>query len=128
MTLTLDHALPPVLIDRVQVQQVIINLARNAVQAMNSAEIADCQLILLSGKSDSDNKVFVEVSDTGPGLPEEDLERLFDPFFSRKSDGLGLGLSISRTLVESHGGKLSVQQNPDTGLTFRFTLPTVTSG
>jgi len=67
------------------------------------------------------------VTDTGPGMSVEDLERLFDPFFSRKPDGLGLGLSISRTIVDAHGGRLTVKKNDGTGLTFRLTLPTCDS-
>ncbi len=121
--MALGNDLPKAIIDRVQVQQVIINLAQNAVQAMTNAKSSERRLLLCTGQCDDSEQVFVEVSDTGPGLPQEDLERLFDPFFSRKPDGLGLGLSISRTIVESHSGKLTVSKNEETGLTFRFTLP-----
>lgn len=121
ISLELDEDLPTIKVDRVQIQQVVLNLARNAVHAMHDLEDADRELLLRAG-SEADI-VFVEVSDTGPGMSVDDLERLFDPFFSRKEDGLGLGLSISRTIVEAHGGKLSVKKNPLTGLTFRFTLP-----
>jgi C4-dicarboxylate-specific signal transduction histidine kinase len=119
--LDLDEALPRVSIDRVQIQQVILNLARNAVQAMSSLDADHRELLLRTGTSD--DMVFVEVADTGPGMSVEDLERLFDPFFSRKPDGLGLGLSISRTIVDAHGGRLTVKKNDLTGLTFRLTLP-----
>lgn len=121
ISLELAESLPRVSVDRVQFQQVIINLARNAVHAMSDLDDADRELLLRTGTCGND--IFVEVSDTGPGMSVEDLERLFDPFFSRKKDGLGLGLSISRTIVEAHGGKLTVRKNPLTGLTFRFTLP-----
>lgn len=113
--------LPLVMADRVQIQQVILNLARNAVQAMHKLEDADRELLLRTGVSDG--MVYTEVSDTGPGTSIDDLDRMFDPFFSRKPDGLGLGLSISRTIVEAHGGKLTVCKNDLTGLTFRLTLP-----
>lgn len=130
--LAFDKDLPKIQIDRIQIQQVIINLARNASQAMDNTESDQRRLTLRTGKSQtgkshtgkSTNTIFVEVSDTGPGLAPEDLERLFDPFFTRKEDGLGLGLSISRSIVESHGGKLTVSQNGQHGLTFRFELPT----
>ena len=101
----------------------ILNLAGNAVQAMDNAESSERRLTVRTGLTDSRKAAYVEVSDTGPGLPQEDLERLFDPFFSRKEGGLGLGLSISRKIVESHGGRLSVSENARHGLTFRFTLP-----
>lgn len=118
----LDPSLPKIRIDRIQIQQVILNLAQNAVQAMDASASERRELTLRTGSQH--HHLVVEVEDTGPGLAPEDLERLFDPFFSRKRDGLGLGLSISRTIVESHGGKLSVAQNGHGGLTFRFVLPT----
>ena len=123
VSLELDTALSDVQIDRIQIQQVILNLAGNAVQAMDNAESSERRLTVRTGLTDSRKAAYVEVSDTGPGLPQEDLERLFDPFFSRKEGGLGLGLSISRKIVESHGGRLSVSENARHGLTFRFTLP-----
>ncbi|MEO2015025.1 MAG: ATP-binding protein [Fuerstiella sp.] len=122
ISLDLDESLPRVMVDRVQIQQVILNLARNAVQAMSSLEADHRELLLRTGSADE--VVFVEVTDTGPGMSVADLERLFDPFFSRKPDGLGLGLSISRTIVDAHGGRLTVKKNDRTGLTFRLTLPT----
>lgn len=117
----LDNAVPRVSVDEVQIQQVILNLARNAVHAMIDIEAADREVLLRTGMSDG--CAFVEVCDTGPGMSIEDLERLFDPFFTRKPDGIGLGLSISRTIVEAHGGELTVRKNEETGLTFRFLLP-----
>lgn len=122
--LDFDDSLPKILIDRIQIQQVIINLAQNAVQAMDGGASDQRRLTLRTGKGSGN--LYVEVSDTGPGLAPEDLERLFDPFFTRKADGLGLGLSISRTIIESHGGKLTVSRNNHAGLTFRFELPTQT--
>lgn len=117
----LNNSIPRVLADEVQIQQVILNLARNAVQAMVEVAHNDRELLLTTGVIDG--IVFVEVSDTGPGMSVEDLDRLFDPFFTRKPDGIGLGLSISRTIAEAHAGELSVRKNPLTGLTFRFELP-----
>lgn len=127
ISLELGDSLPKVMIDRIQIQQVILNLAQNAVQAMNTAESENRDLTLRTGKDEDGSFQFVEVVDSGPGLPPEDMERLFDPFFTRKPDGLGLGLSITRTIVEAHGGKLSVSTNTPCGLTFRFTVPTAKS-
>jgi signal transduction histidine kinase len=123
IALDLGESLPQVLVDRVQIQQVILNLAQNAVHAMANSESDDRDLTLRTGLEEDEGFLYVEVIDTGPGLAPEDLERLFDPFFTRKPDGLGLGLSITRTIVESHGGELSVSQNERSGLTFRFTVP-----
>ncbi|MDA0283234.1 MAG: ATP-binding protein [Planctomycetota bacterium] len=122
VSLQLDASLPQIGIDRIQIQQVILNLAGNAVQAMDNASSDERRLTLRTGCDAASSMLFVEVSDTGPGLPQEDLERLFNPFFSRRPGGLGLGLSISRTIVESHGGRLTVSENARHGLTFRFTL------
>lgn len=121
ISLDLNQSLPSVSIDQVQIQQVILNLSRNAVQAMKSLPAADRSLLLRTGLSDGD--AYMEISDSGPGMPPEDLDRLFDPFFTRRPDGLGLGLSISRTIVEAHEGRLTVRRNKHAGLTFRFTLP-----
>ena len=121
--LDLQAELPEVLIDRVQIQQVILNLAQNAVQAMENETDKECELIVRSGELNSEF-VFVEVVDNGPGIEPEHLERLFEPFFTRnKPDGLGLGLSITHNIVETHGGELSAKHNEDSGLTMRFTLP-----
>ena len=121
--LDLQADLPEVMIDRVQIQQVILNLAQNAVQAMEHQNDKDGELIIRSGELDSEF-LFVEVVDNGPGIAPEHLERLFEPFFTRnKPDGLGLGLSITHNIVETHGGELSANHNEDSGLTLRFTLP-----
>lgn len=118
-----DDSLPKIKIDRVQIQQVVLNLAQNAVQAMDHGDAEKHELTLRTGHDDDQEMLFVEVADTGPGLAPEYLERLFDPFFTRTPNGLGLGLSISRSIVESHGGNLTVSQNSRHGLTFRFVLP-----
>ena len=119
----LQESLPQASIDRIQIQQVILNLASNAVHAMNRMDSEDRKLTIRSGQEETEPMIFVEVCDNGPGLEQEDLDRLFEPFFSRKPDGLGLGLSISQSIVESHGGRLVVHRNADRGLTFRFTIP-----
>lgn len=119
----LQDPLPLALIDRVQIQQVILNLASNAVHAMKGMDSTARKLTIRSGNGETDATLFVEVSDNGPGLEQEDIERLFQPFFSRNPDGLGLGLSISQSIVEAHGGRITANSNDDGGLTLRFTIP-----
>ncbi len=126
-SLDLDENLPQVMADRIQIQQVLLNLANNAIQAMDSANRVTKRLTIKTGIDSRDESPFVEVSDTGPGLPAEDLDRILEPFFTRKPDGLGLGLSISRSIVEAHAGKMTVRHNFEGGLTFRFGLPLKTT-
>jgi C4-dicarboxylate-specific signal transduction histidine kinase len=117
--------LPPVLGDRVQLQQVVLNLVMNAIEAM--AEITDRgrELSVRAQRHQLDDGlgVLVSVKDTGPGLAPESLDRVFDAFYTTKAKGLGMGLSISRSIVEAHGGRLWVSVNNGPGLTFQFVLP-----
>jgi PAS domain S-box-containing protein len=108
--------------DRVQLQQVIMNLLVNAVEAMSSVGDGSRELTIASGKDDP-NLVFVEVQDTGPGISSADLDRLFQSFYTTKPDGIGMGLAISRSIVEAHSGHLSAAPNQPHGAVFRFTLP-----
>ena len=114
--------LPLVPGDRVQLQQVIVNLIVNAVEAMSGASDGPRELTIASGADDS-NDVFVEVQDTGPGLDPANLDRLFQSFYTTKPDGMGMGLAISRSIVEAHGGGLSASPNKPRGAVFRLTLP-----
>jgi len=109
-------------IDPVQIQQVLVNLERNSVEAM-SHSLSPIKRLSISTELNGSNQLRVSVADTGPGLSPEIQERIFSTFQTSKSDGMGLGLAISRSIVESHGGKLWVDTNPDIGVTFRFTLP-----
>lgn len=106
----LSRDLPLVTADRVQLQQVILNLIVNAIDAMSGAGDGSRELAVSSGRSDPDD-VFVEVRDSGPGLDPENLNRLFDSFYTTKPDGMGMGLSISRSIVEAHGGRLWAMPN-----------------
>lgn len=108
-----------VLVDRVQVQQVIVNLARNAMDAMQT--VARRELVV-STDLDEDGMAMVSLADTGPGLDETAATRLFQPFVTTKPQGMGVGLSISRTIVEAHGGRIWVDHNEEGGATFRFTV------
>jgi PAS domain S-box-containing protein len=114
--------LPLVLADRVQLQQVLINLIVNVIEAMSGAGELPHELTIVSGIGNP-NDVFVEVQDTGPGLGPEQLERLFQSFYTTKPDGLGMGLAISRSIAEAHGGQLSAAPYRPHGAVFRFTLP-----
>ena len=113
-----------VLADKVQIQQVTLNLIRNAVDAMmNSPRRAlAISTRIADDESEGDDFTQVSVTDTGPGLSPEIAERLFEPFMSTKSQGMGVGLSISRTIVEAHGGRIWVDSNVEGGATFHFTL------
>ncbi|HKD36209.1 MAG TPA: ATP-binding protein [Pirellulales bacterium] len=122
LQLELADDVPPVSVDRIQVEQVLVNLLRNALEAMANNPAADRQLAVHTERHSSCD-VAVAVSDNGPGLPPEQLGRLFEPFFTTKSEGMGMGLSISHSIIEAHGGRLEASANTDRGLTFRFTLP-----
>jgi C4-dicarboxylate-specific signal transduction histidine kinase len=118
----LADGLPLVPGDRVQLQQVIVNLIVNAVEAMSGASDGPRELTIASGAVDS-NDVFVEVQDTGPGFDPANLDRLFQSFYTTKPEGMGMGLAISRSIVEAHGGCLSAAPNKPRGAVFRLTLP-----
>ena len=126
----LHPGLPPVLADRVQVQQVLVNLLRNALEAMeqegkgrNGKPPHSRDITVAARVAEPDEMVEVCVADTGPGLAPEIAARLFDAFVSTKPGGMGMGLSICRSIVEAHGGRLWVEPNPGGGAVFRFTLP-----
>jgi C4-dicarboxylate-specific signal transduction histidine kinase len=121
LRLELAAGLPPVLGDRVQLQQVILNLIMNGIEAMASVTDRPRELLICSRQHESDN-VLVAVRDSGVGLDGQDLEKLFDAFYTTKSQGLGMGLAISRSIVEDHGGRLWVVSNDGPGATFQFTL------
>jgi two-component system sensor kinase FixL len=110
-----------VLVDRVQIQQVLMNLMRNAIEAMRSS---DTRELVVRASRDDAGLVNIEVADTGPGIPDEIADRLFQPFVTSKASGMGIGLSISRRIVEAHGGTISASRNSNGGATFRFSLPT----
>ena len=111
-----------VLVDRIQIQQVLVNVVHNAVEAMAGATTPHRRVVITANAAGV-NSVEVTVQDSGPGLDADLLERVFDPFFSTKSNGLGIGLSISRSIIEAHGGRLTASVKPHQGTTFRFTLP-----
>jgi PAS domain S-box-containing protein len=114
--------LPLVLGDRVQLQQVMLNLIVNAVEAMGATSLGPREL-RISTVADSSNGVSIAVRDSGPGLPPVEVKRIFDPFYTTKAHGLGMGLSICRSIVEAHGGRLWASANAPHGAVFQFVLP-----
>ena len=114
--------LPPVLGDRVQLQQVLLNLLLNACEAMASTPPPDRRLSLIV-TADARRNVQFSVRDSGTGIPQNLIDRLFEPFVTTKPEGLGLGLSISRTIVAAHGGRLWAQNNADRGATVHCLFP-----
>jgi PAS domain S-box-containing protein len=118
----LAEHLPLASADRVQLQQVMINLIINAIEAMGGVSGGPRELTIVSG-IDNANDLFVEVQDTGPGLDPEKLDRLFQSFYTTKPDGMGMGLAISRSIIEAHNGRLSAEPNKPRGAIFRLTLP-----
>jgi len=120
LNIELDAGLPSVLADRVQIEQVLINLLRNAIEAMHASPI---RKVTISTYAKGPKTVEISVADTGPGIPEEIAARLFEPFVTTKEKGMGVGLSICRTIVEAHGGQLWMTPNPTGGTIFRIQLP-----
>ena len=119
--------LPPVLVDGIQIQQVVLNLTRNAIEAIEEGGISS-GVIKVAVIGTEKNEVAVSVSDCGPGIAPEDAKHIFNPFHSTKRGGLGVGLSISRAIVEAHGGRMSFAPNQGGGCVFQFTLPAANGG
>jgi C4-dicarboxylate-specific signal transduction histidine kinase len=118
----LGEALRRVAGDRVQLQQVLLNLILNAIEAMSGVHDGPRQLTIVS-REDASNAVVVEVRDSGTGLDPEGAERMFEAFYTTKAEGIGIGLSISRSIIEAHGGRLWAGSNEPRGAVFRFSLP-----
>jgi len=121
LTTTLDAALPRVLGDCVQLQQVIVNLLVNSLHALASADTARGCIELASGVAD--NEVFLSVRDNGSGIAAKDLHRIFDSFFTTKTDGMGIGLAVCQSIISAHGGRIIASNHPKGGAVFSITLP-----
>ena len=126
-SLSLEPNLPPVLGNKMQVQKVVINLIRNAVEAMRGGDTSNLSISVNVNKMEALKMAQVTVQDSGPGLKQETAKRIFEPFFTTKSSGIGMGLAVSRALIEANGGQLWLDQAPstanNTGAKFHFTLP-----
>ena len=116
----LNPAHDSVLVDRVQIQQVLVNLFRNALEAMAHSPQRE---LIASNARVADDMIEVAIFDTGPGIPDDVMSNLFQTFYTTKETGMGVGLSISRSIVEAHGGRMWAEANRSGGATFRFTLP-----
>ena len=115
----LHEDMPNVLADRVQLQQVFMNLMLNAIDAMKDAG----GKLTISSRLTPEGQLVVSISDTGVGLPAENSERIFDAFYTTKAQGMGIGLSLSRSILESHGGRIWAERTQHPGLTVQFSLP-----
>ncbi|CAG0948108.1 two-component system, cell cycle sensor histidine kinase and response regulator CckA [Burkholderiales bacterium] len=123
IVLDLRPDLPPVYADRIMIEQVLLNLVRNGLDAMQDTPVALRRLALAAEPSADAGLVVVSVSDRGHGIPGEAMARLFEPFYTTKAEGMGMGLNICRSIIELHQGRLWVEANPQGGSIFRFTLP-----
>jgi two-component system sensor kinase FixL len=121
LKIALENNIPVVRGDRIQLQQVLLNLVSNSFDAMEDS--SDPREILISTSHKDSHTIVVAVKDSGCGIPAKNMPKLFTHFFTSKPDGLGMGLSISRSIVEAHGGRLNVKNNFDRGATFYFTIP-----
>jgi PAS domain S-box-containing protein len=122
LRLALAGSLPLVEVVPIQIEQVVVNLIQNALEAMRDAK-ADARLLTIQTTRTGSGAVEFSIRDSGSGFPDDTIEQLFTPFFTTKTEGMGMGLSISRSIIEAHGGRLWAMANTDRGATFRFTLP-----
>ncbi|MGY3412665.1 C4-dicarboxylate-specific signal transduction histidine kinase [Bradyrhizobium sp. GM5.1] len=119
--------MPLVRADRVQVRQVILNLITNAIEAMSEINESDREL-LISARTDDSNNVVVTFRDTGPGLDPNCADRVFDAFYTTKSEGMGMGLAICHSIIEAHGGRMWAGANDPRGAVFQFSMPVAPEG
>jgi C4-dicarboxylate-specific signal transduction histidine kinase len=119
--LDLHEDIEPIYADQIQIEQVVLNLIQNGIDALQEVEKSKRKLTIST--RDINGSVEVSVTDSGSGISSEDAGKVLEPFFTTKSKGLGVGLSISRSIIEAHGGKLSFRDNSGDGVTFYFTLP-----
>lgn len=123
LRVSVEHGVPAVLVDRVQIQQVLINLMKNAVEAMEASPKRNLTITIVR---ELPAMVRVSIADTGPGISDEMAAKLFQPFVTTKSKGMGMGLNICRGIIESHGGRLWLDANPSGGAVFHFNIPVAT--
>ena len=121
-----DGSLPPIFGDKAQLEQVLLNLIMNGAEAMSQKTSEQRKLILRTERKDQ--SVRVAVRDFGPGIDKDNLERVFQPFFTTKSAGLGIGLALCSSIIKAHRGRIWAENNPDGGATFIFELPIHQSG
>ena len=120
--MVLTEGLPQIMGDRIQLQQVILNLIRNAAEAMGTVNDR-ARVLRMRSEADASGDVIVTIGDSGPGIDSENLDRIFEPFYTTKSDGMGMGLSICRSIIEAHGGQLTAAPAKPCGTNFQIILP-----
>lgn len=125
LKLDFDTNLPDVRVNAVQIEQVLVNLVHNSIEAMSNNDNVGVKLVSILVRFEAPGDVCVSVTDTGPGLNAKQLTRVFNPFYTTKSHGMGMGLCISRTIIEAHGGLLWADSKGHAGVTIHFTLPTI---
>jgi signal transduction histidine kinase len=123
VTLKLEEGLPCVTANRTQIQKVLLNLVNNGIEAMQAAGVNSDKLDVVICTAKNESFILMTIQDAGPGIRKEDINRIFDPFFTTKKEGIGMGLAISRSLIEENGGQLWLDQNTNPGATFHLTLP-----
>jgi signal transduction histidine kinase len=123
LTFELENNLPSVHVDHIQIEQVIINLVRNSVDALQNLPAKQQRQLSIHSRLTLNNGIEVRIKDNGPGLNEDQQQKILTPFYTTKTDGMGMGLSISRSLIEAHEGTLHFNSKPGKGSTFYFTLP-----
>jgi C4-dicarboxylate-specific signal transduction histidine kinase len=126
MRLELDATLPSVNANPLQIEKVLVNLVENSVEAMRDAGVGSRAIVVTVRTAKEDGMAQVTVTDRGPGIGAETLHRIFEPFFTTKPKGLGMGLAISRSIIEAHGGRLWAESEQGAGAAFHFTLPFAT--
>jgi PAS domain S-box-containing protein len=126
LTLQLDNYLPPIFVDHIHIEQVMINLIRNSIDALQNLAPKQQRQLSIHSRLTLKNAVQVRIKDNGPGIDNDRQQKIFMPFYTTKADGMGMGLSISRSLLEAHGGTLYFKSKPGKGCSFYFALPTQT--
>jgi two-component system sensor kinase FixL len=127
VVLELATGLPPVCGDRIQLQQVMINLLLNAFDALTNTPVPE-RSVVVATVLDSSQLIHITVRDNGTGIPADKLHALFEPFYTTKSEGMGMGLTVSRSIIEAHRGRIWAENNPEGGATFHITLPVAGPG
>ena len=122
LSFQLARDLPSIMADGVQIQQVVLNLIRNGIDAVEEGRVPDGKVVVRTGRA-GPKAIRVSVEDNGPGLPAEVEDKLFQPFFTTKRGGMGMGLSISKSIASAHKGRISFGRNPTGGTAFHLTLP-----
>lgn len=126
LELKLDPSAPNVIVDDIQIQQVVLNLIRNGIDAMINMDCCNDKVITINTKRNNKNEVVISISDYGPGIAEPDANDIFEAFYTTKTSGMGMGLTICRNIINAHGGEIGFSQSETGGTTFHFTLPVET--